>query len=54
MATGRASQLKEEGNEAYKNGDYFGADKLYSKAIILESGNAILWTNRAMARLKLR
>ncbi|RBR03892.1 hypothetical protein FVER53590_06280 [Fusarium verticillioides] len=34
-------------------GDYFGADSLYSKAIIADPKNPLLYTNRAMARLKL-
>nr|RBR00187.1 hypothetical protein FVER53263_06280 [Fusarium verticillioides] len=45
--------LKDEGNSRFKVGDYFGADSLYSKAIIADPKNPLLYTNRAMARLKL-
>ncbi|KAH6895654.1 hypothetical protein B0T10DRAFT_587139 [Thelonectria olida] len=46
-------RLKEEGNHCFLAGDYVGADSLYSKAIIADSKNPALYTNRAMARLKL-
>ncbi|KAL7792026.1 hypothetical protein V8C37DRAFT_381380 [Trichoderma ceciliae] len=49
----KALQLKEEGNRHFQAGDYIGADGLYSKAIIADSKNPALYTNRAMARLKL-
>ncbi|KAH7312426.1 hypothetical protein B0I35DRAFT_56122 [Stachybotrys elegans] len=49
-----AAQLKEQGNVLFRNGDYAGADSFYSKAIVLEPKNPALYTNRAMARLKLR
>ncbi|KAI9158201.1 STIP1 likey and U-box containing 1 [Paramyrothecium foliicola] len=49
----KALQLKEEGNKHFREGDYAGADSLYSKAIIAEPKNPALYTNRAMARLKL-
>lgn len=49
----KALQLKEEGNQHFRSGDYSGADSLYSKAIIAEPKNPALYTNRAMARLKL-
>ncbi|KAF7546811.1 hypothetical protein G7Z17_g8170 [Cylindrodendrum hubeiense] len=49
----RSLQLKEEGNRCFQAGDYVGADSLYSKAIIADSKNPALYTNRAMARLKL-
>ncbi|KAM0350107.1 hypothetical protein ACHAPU_003270 [Fusarium lateritium] len=45
--------LKEEGNKRFQSGDYAGADSLYSKAIIADPKNPALYTNRAMARLKL-
>ncbi|KAJ6786361.1 hypothetical protein PWT90_05146 [Aphanocladium album] len=49
----RALQLKEEGNRHFQKGDYAGAESLYSQAIIEDPKNAALYTNRAMARLKL-
>ncbi|KAK0391417.1 hypothetical protein NLU13_0917 [Sarocladium strictum] len=49
----QARQLKDEGNRLFKAGDYTGADSLYSKAIIADPKEPTLWTNRAMARLKL-
>ncbi|OTA04346.1 hypothetical protein A9Z42_0049210 [Trichoderma parareesei] len=49
----KSLQLKEEGNRHFQAGDYIGADSLYSKAIIADPKNPALYTNRAMARLKL-
>ncbi|QPH17911.1 hypothetical protein C2857_002830 [Epichloe festucae Fl1] len=49
----RSLQLKQEGNRHFQNGDYVGAEGLYSKAIIADPQNPALYTNRAMARLKL-
>ncbi|KAM4060497.1 u-box domain-containing protein [Hirsutella rhossiliensis] len=49
----RAMQLKEEGNRRFQSGDFVGADSLYSKAILTDPKNPALYTNRAMARLKL-
>ena len=48
-----AEQLKERGNTHFKRGDYDEAIKLYSQAIQQNSGNPVLYTNRANARLKL-
>lgn len=50
----RALALKNEGNKHYKDQDYVGAEGLYSKAIIADPSNSLLYTNRAMARLKLQ
>ncbi|KAL8382068.1 hypothetical protein RB595_006044 [Gaeumannomyces hyphopodioides] len=47
-----ATRFKEEGNRHFQQGDFAGAESLYSKAIILDPKNAALFTNRAMARLK--
>ncbi|TLS29705.1 hypothetical protein PpBr36_01455 [Pyricularia pennisetigena] len=46
--------LKEEGNRRFQAGDYLGAEGSYSKAIIADSLSPTLYTNRAMARLKLQ
>ncbi|EDU44320.1 hypothetical protein TUN199_06350 [Pyrenophora tritici-repentis] len=48
-----AEQLKNAGNKCFKNGDYDGAEGLYSQAIQKNSANPLLFTNRANARLKL-
>ncbi|RGP74240.1 stip1 likey and u-box containing 1 [Fusarium longipes] len=49
----KSLQLKEEGNKCFLAGDYAMADSFYSKAIIADPKNPALYTNRAMARLKL-
>ncbi|RYO94753.1 hypothetical protein DL766_000016 [Monosporascus sp. MC13-8B] len=49
----KSALLKEEGNSHFKREDYIGAESLYSKAIIADDTNPALYTNRAMARLKL-
>lgn len=48
-----AEQLKTSGNKCFKNGDYEGAEGLYSQAIQKNAANPLLFTNRANARLKL-
>lgn len=48
-----AEQLKNSGNKCFKEGDYEGAETLYSQAIQKNSANPLLFTNRANARLKL-
>ncbi|KAL3965620.1 hypothetical protein ACCO45_002624 [Purpureocillium lilacinum] len=50
----RSLQLKEEGNRHFQTGDYVGAESLYSQAILVDPKNPALFTNRAMARLKLQ
>ncbi|KAL2267226.1 hypothetical protein VTJ83DRAFT_4503 [Remersonia thermophila] len=49
----KSIQLKEEGNRRFQAGDYLQAEALYSQAIIADPTNPALYTNRAMARLKL-
>ncbi|MCJ1291949.1 hypothetical protein MMC34_003499 [Xylographa carneopallida] len=53
MATS-AVAFKEQGNKAFKAGDYKDAEDLYSKAIQRDSANPALFTNRAFARIKLQ
>ncbi|KAK4228558.1 STIP1 y and U box-containing protein 1 [Podospora fimiseda] len=48
-----AIQLKEEGNRRFQAGDYARAEALYSQALVADQTNPALYTNRAMARLKL-
>ncbi|KAL0472054.1 hypothetical protein QR685DRAFT_223742 [Neurospora intermedia] len=45
--------LKEEGNRHFQKGDYVAAEALYTKAILADPINPLLYTNRAMARLKM-
>ncbi|KAK4201050.1 putative CHIP protein [Triangularia verruculosa] len=49
----KSQQLKEEGNRHFQKGDYVRAEALYSQALILDPSNPALYTNRAMARLRL-
>ncbi|ETS82936.1 hypothetical protein PFICI_04812 [Pestalotiopsis fici W106-1] len=49
-----ATSLKNEGNKLFTAGDYVGAEGLYSKAILADSQNPAIYTNRALARLKLQ
>ncbi|KAK3318937.1 U-box domain-containing protein [Apodospora peruviana] len=49
----RAILLKEEGNRLFKQNDFAGAEGYYSKALIADPSNQSLYTNRAMARLKM-
>ncbi|KAK7956508.1 CHIP protein (carboxyl terminus of Hsc70-interacting protein) [Apiospora aurea] len=51
--TVKAGLLKTDGNKRFQDGDFVGAESLYSKAIIADDTNPALYTNRAMARLKL-
>ncbi|EGS21753.1 uncharacterized protein CTHT_0036200 [Thermochaetoides thermophila DSM 1495] len=49
----KSLQLKEEGNRRFQAGDYVKAEALYSQALIVDPTNPTLYTNRAMARLRL-
>ncbi|KAK5657826.1 hypothetical protein OQA88_2899 [Cercophora sp. LCS_1] len=51
--SGKSILLKEDGNRRFQAGDYVSAEGLYSKAIIADPSNPTLYTNRAMARLKM-
>lgn len=48
-----AEQLKNQGNAKFKEGEYEAAEALYSQAIMKNSRNPLLFTNRANARLKM-
>ena len=48
-----AEELKEKGNDAIKRGLYKTANKYYSDALELKKDMLPLYTNRALARLKL-
>jgi tetratricopeptide (TPR) repeat protein len=47
-----AIALKEAGNEAIKAGDYEGAVAAYTRALELDPSSAVLYHNRAVARLR--
>lgn len=49
-----ADALKEQGNKAFKNGDFAAAEEFYTQAVQKFSRNPLLFTNRANARLKLQ
>lgn len=48
-----AEQLKDRGNQHFKNGDYVNAEALYTQAIMRNPANPLIFTNRANARMKL-
>ncbi|CAK7566083.1 MAG: hypothetical protein SEPTF4163_004017 [Sporothrix epigloea] len=50
---GNAIALKDEGNKRFQRGEYAAAEGLYSQAILADPKNPALYTNRALARLKL-
>lgn len=47
------TEFKEKGNNAYQDGDYAAAVHFYSEGIENEPTNAILFSNRSAAYLKL-
>ena len=49
-----AATKKDEGNAAFKAADYEGAYGLYSEAIELDGTNAVFFSNRAFAAIKLK
>ncbi|OQD75526.1 hypothetical protein PENDEC_c007G01672 [Penicillium decumbens] len=48
-----AQELKAKGNELYKQGDYSGAEDLFSQAIQKNPHDPTFFTNRAITRIKL-
>ncbi|KAK0357408.1 hypothetical protein LTR91_016005 [Friedmanniomyces endolithicus] len=54
MASYQADQLKEQGNAAFRNGEYLEAEALYTQAVQKYSRNPLIYTNRANVRLKLQ
>ncbi|KAJ6088757.1 Tetratricopeptide-like helical [Penicillium sp. IBT 16267x] len=48
-----AQALKAKANELFKQGDYVGAEELYSQAILKDPHDATFFTNRAVTRIKL-
>ena len=49
-----ADQLKEQGNVAFRDGNYLEAEELYTQAVQKHSRNPLIFTNRANVRLKLQ
>ncbi|KAI9783499.1 MAG: hypothetical protein M1839_003669 [Geoglossum umbratile] len=49
----QAMEYKERGNRRFEDGDYKGAEKCYTEAIVRDPSNHIFFTNRAFARIKL-
>lgn len=49
-----ADALKEQGNKAFKSGDFLEAEDFYTQAVQKFSRNPLLFTNRANTRLKLQ
>ena len=54
MACYQAEQLKEQGNAAFRNGEYLEAVDLYTQAVQKYSRNPLIFTNRANSRLRLQ
>lgn len=52
-ATSRAAELKQQGNEAFKAGRLGEAVVHYTEAIKIDPKNAVFYSNRAMAYLKM-
>eukprot|EP00636_Phaeomonas_parva_P000211 CAMPEP_0118864790 /NCGR_PEP_ID=MMETSP1163-20130328/9260_1 /TAXON_ID=124430 /ORGANISM="Phaeomonas parva, Strain CCMP2877" /LENGTH=1024 /DNA_ID=CAMNT_0006798953 /DNA_START=171 /DNA_END=3245 /DNA_ORIENTATION=- len=48
-----AAEMKERGNRRFKQQDYSGALALYSRALLLDPSNHLLYSNRAACQLKL-
>ncbi|KAK2805784.1 hypothetical protein FQN50_006060 [Emmonsiellopsis sp. PD_5] len=48
-----AYELKNRGNDRFKEGDYTGAEELYSQAIQKNSNEPSFFNNRALVRIKL-
>ncbi|KAK1139287.1 hypothetical protein N8T08_001133 [Aspergillus melleus] len=46
-------ELKEKGNQLFKEGDYSGAEDLYSQAILKNPREPTFFTNRALTRIRL-
>ena len=49
----RADELKKLANQAFQENKFFRAAELYTEALEVNPGSAILWANRAFAHLKL-
>lgn len=50
----RAAELKEQGNDKYREKDYYGAVRLYESAIELDPENSAYYNNRAAAEIMLQ
>ena len=45
---------EEEGQHAFRQGEYERAEELFGEALRGDGDNAVLWANRCAARLKLQ
>lgn len=54
MASYQADQLKEQGNSAFRQGDFNAAEEFYTQAIQKYPKNQLIFTNRANCRNKLQ
>lgn len=50
----KATEIKEEGNAALKQGELSRAEILYSQALDIERSVPAFWTNRAIGRINLK
>ena len=50
----RSDELKNQGNEAMKHGEFHGAVDLYTRAIANDPANILFYNNRAQAYLKIK
>lgn len=50
----RTMDFKDQGNEAFKRGEFRSAIDLYTEALQLDSHNPVLYSNRAMCHFKLK
>ncbi|GCB18745.1 STIP1 homology and U box-containing protein 1 [Aspergillus awamori] len=48
-----ALELKEKGNQLFKEGDYNGAEEMYSQAILKNPKEPTFFSNRALTRIRL-
>ncbi|KDR75064.1 hypothetical protein GALMADRAFT_140614 [Galerina marginata CBS 339.88] len=49
-----ADVLKQQGNSLFANGNFKAALEKYTRAIVLDDSNAILWSNRSACHLSLK
>ncbi|KAG7709921.1 hypothetical protein KL948_001266 [Ogataea haglerorum] len=47
-------ELKNQGNQAFKAGNYRDSARIYNEAIMMDPGNAVLYSNKAMAYIKMK
>jgi hypothetical protein len=50
----KATEIKDRGNKALREGELTKAELLYSDALEVEKSITALWTNRAIVRIRLK